>query len=74
MIVYKATNLKNNKVYFCVTSKRFNDAISIQKSRSRMKRRKMKLKPSSRMGIAPFHKALLKYGSYNFSFCVVGSC
>ena len=72
MIVYKATNLKNNKVYFCVTSRRLNDAISIQKSSSREKKRRMKKKPHLRLSLSPFHKALLKDGAYNFSFCIVG--
>jgi|TARA_Y100000310_G_scaffold332573_1_gene408430 hypothetical protein len=73
MIVYKATNRLNNKVYFCVTSKRFNDAVSIQISKSKAIERKMKLKPSVRMGKSPFQKALCKYGSNNFHFSIISS-
>lgn len=35
MLIYKATNIQNDKVYFCITSRKLNDAISIQKSTAR---------------------------------------
>ena len=65
MILYKTTNFKNNKVYFSISSKRINIWFSIQKSVARMKRKKMKLK-DGRISKSPFHKALVKYGEWNF--------
>ena len=41
MLIYKATNIQNNKLYFSITSKRLNDAISIQKSTARAQAKKM---------------------------------
>ena len=37
MIIYKATNLINNKVYFSVSSRNINDAISMQVSAAKKK-------------------------------------
>ena len=65
MILYKTTNFKNNKVYFSISSKRINIWFSVQKSVARMKRKKMKLK-DGRISKSPFHKALVKYGEWNF--------
>ena len=67
MIVYKVTNCINNKVYFCVTSATFDDAVSIRLSRARAKPRKMKLKDAYK-GKDPFSKAILRHGEYNFKF------
>jgi len=67
MIVYKVTNCINDKVYFAVSGRPLNDIMSMQLSKARMKERKMKLKDAY-MGKSPFHKAILKYGSYNFKF------
>ena len=67
MIVYKATNCLNNKVYFCVTGRTFNDAVSIKISQARAKPRKMKLKDAY-TGKDPFSKAILRHGEHNFKF------
>ena len=67
MIVYKATNCINDKVYICVSGRPLNDIISMQLSKARMEERKMKLKDAY-MGKAPFHKAILRHGSHNFKF------
>ena len=67
MIVYKATNCLNNKVYFCVTGRTFNDAVSMKISTARAMPRKMKLKDAY-TGKSPFSKAILRYGAYNFKF------
>jgi len=69
MIVYSITNRINNKKYFCVTI--FNDLKRpkyYHRARSKSYRRKMKLNPSLRMSIAPFHKSLKKYGEKNFKY------
>ena len=67
MIVYKATNCINDKVYICVSGRPLNDIISMQLSRARTKERKMKLKDAY-MGKSPFHKAILRHGGHNFKF------
>ena len=67
MIVYKATNCINDKVYICVSGRPLNDIISMQLSKARTKERKMKLKDAY-MGKSPFHKAILRHGSHNFKF------
>jgi len=69
MIVYSITNRINNKKYFCVTI--YNDLKRpkyYHRARSKSYRRKMKLNPSLRMSIAPFHKSLKKYGEKNFKY------
>jgi hypothetical protein len=62
----------NNKVYFCVTGRSINDAISMQISRSRITPRKMKLKDEYTKK-APFHLALIRHGHHNFKFDVLHS-
>ena len=70
MLIYKATNIQNDKVYFSITSKRLNDAISIQKSRARMQEKKMKFK-NAHKSKNPFHNALNKYGEHNFYYQIM---
>ena len=70
MLIYKATNIQNDKVYFSITSKRLNDAISIQKSRARMQAKKMKFKNAYKSK-NPFHNALNKYGEHNFYYQII---
>ena len=72
MIVYKATNCINNKVYFCVTGRAFNDAVSMKISTARAKPRKMKLKDAY-TGKSPFSKAILRHGAHNFKFEILHS-
>ena len=72
MIVYKATNCINNKVYFCVTGRTFNDAVSMKISTARAKPRKMKLKDAY-TGKSPFSKAILRHGTHNFKFEILHS-
>ena len=72
MIVYKATNLLNNKIYICVTGRSFNAAVSMKISIARAKPRKMKLKDAY-IGKSPFSKAILRYGTYNFKFEILHS-
>ena len=72
MIVYKATNCLNNKVYFCVTGRKFNDAVSMKISTARAKPKKMKLKDDYK-GKSPFSKAILRHGEYNFKFEILHS-
>jgi hypothetical protein len=67
MIVYKATNCLNDKVYICVSGRTLNDAVSIRISRARAKPRKMKLKDAY-TGKDPFSKAVLRHGEHNFKF------
>ena len=67
MIVYKATNCLNDKVYICVSSRPLNDIMSMQLSKARTKERKMKLKDAY-MGKSPFHMAILRHGEHNFKF------
>jgi hypothetical protein len=73
MIVYQATNLINNKRYVCVTGRTLNIAILNHRARARMFERRMKLKPTAKMGKSPFHKALVRYGEHNFSYSLVES-
>ena len=72
MIVYKLTNRIKDKVYICVTNRNLNDAVSIKISKARSKPRKMKLKDAY-MGKSPFEKAILRYGSHNFTFQILQS-
>jgi len=67
MIVYKVTNCLNNKVYFAVSSRRFTVIPGLQLSHARIKPKKMKLKDDY-TGKSPFHKALIKYGEFNFKY------
>ena len=70
MIIYKATNIQNNKVYFCITSRKLNDAISIQKSTARKQEKKMKFKNAYKSK-SPFHNALNKYGEHSFYYEII---
>ena len=72
MIVYKATNCLNNKVYFCVSGRTFNDAVSMKISTARAKPKKMKLKDAY-TGKSPFSKAILRHGTHNFKFEILHS-
>ena len=67
MIVYKVTNCINDKVYFAVSGRRFTLIPGLQLSHARLKPKKMKLKDDY-TGKSPFHKALIKYGEFNFKF------
>ena len=67
MIVYKATNCLNNKVYFAVASRSFGSIVGMQLCQARTKPKKMRLKDDY-TGKSPFHKALLQYGEFNFKF------
>ena len=67
MIVYKVTNCLNNKVYFAVSGRRFTVIPGLQLAHARVMPKKMKLKDAY-TGKSPFHKALLKYGEFNFKF------
>jgi len=73
MIVYQATNLINNKRYICVTSRTLNHAIWSHRTKARAFERRMKLKPTAKMGKTPFHRALVRYGEHNFSYSLVES-
>ena len=69
MIVYSITNRINNKKYFCVTI--YNDlkrAKYYHRGKSKSYRRKMKLNPSLRVSIPPFHKSFRKNGEKNFKY------
>ena len=72
MIVYKATNCINDKVYICVAGRPLNDIMSMQLSKARMKERKMKLKDAY-TGKDPFSKAILRHGEHNFKFEILHS-
>ena len=67
MIVYKATNCLNNKVYFAVSSRTFGSIVGMQLCQARTEPKKMKLKDDY-TGKSPFHKALIRYGEFNFKF------
>ena len=71
MIVYSITNKINNKKYFCVTSTTLIKAIYNHRGQAKNQEKKMKLKPQSRCGKSPFHKALARYGENNFKYIVV---
>ena len=73
MIVYQATNLINNKRYICVTSRTLNHAIWSHRTKARAFERRMKLKPTAKVGKTPFHRALVRYGEHNFSYSLVES-
>ena len=69
MIVYSITNKINNKKYFCVTI--YNDLKRpkyYHRAKSKGYRRKLKLNPSLRKSISPFHKSLKKYGEKKFKY------
>lgn len=73
MMIYKAINCLNDKVYFCVSSdENLNNVVSIKLSGVRAKPKKMKLKDAY-MGKTPFQKAVLRYGEHNFKFEVLHS-
>jgi hypothetical protein len=71
MIVYSITNKLNNKKYFCLTGE---SSLKVARWNHRQKAkcimRKMKLKPTSRKGRSPFHKAYARYGETNFRYRV----
>lgn len=69
--VYQATNLKNNKIYFGVTSRPLKYAIWSHRAMAKATMRRMKLKPTSIMSKTPFHKALMWYGEHNFNYSIV---
>lgn len=71
MIVYSITNKINNKKYFCVTLQSLINAIYNHRHQAKKQEKKMKLKPQSRCGKSPFHKALARYGENNFEFIEV---
>ena len=71
MTVYKATNLTNNKKYFGVTSRGLRYAIWNHRGRTKLKERRLKLKPTAHKVKTPFHRALIKYGEYRFIYSVV---
>jgi len=73
MIVYQAINLINNKRYIGVTSRTLNHSIWSHRTKARAFERRMKLKPTARMGKTPFHNALVRYGEHNFSYSLVES-
>mgnify|MGYP003147156153 CR=1 FL=1 len=74
MLVYKVTNLVNNKKYFCVTGySSLKQPKWTHRHRAKAILRRMKLKPESRMGRSPFHKALARYGEINFKYKVLGT-
>jgi group I intron endonuclease len=73
MIVYQVTNLINNKRYVCVTSRTLNHAIWSHREKSSALSRRMKLKPTAKMGKTPFQKALIRHGEHNFSYSLVES-
>lgn len=69
MIVYSITNKINNKKYFCVTI--YNDLKRpkyYHRGKSKSYRRRMKLNPSLRVSIPPFHKSFRKNGEKNFKY------
>ena len=71
MIVYSVTNKLNHKKYFCLTG---DSSLKHAKWNHRQKAkcilRKMKLKPTSRRGRSPFHKAYARDGEINFRYRV----
>ena len=72
MIVYSITNKLNNKKYICVTlHTTLKHAIYSHRHRAKVIMRRMKLKPTSRMGKSPFHRALARYGESNFKYRVI---
>ena len=72
MIVYSVTNKLNNKKYICVTlHTKLKHAIYSHRHRAKAIMKRMKLKPTSRMGKSPFHRALARYGESNFKYRVI---
>ena len=71
MIVYSVTNKLNHKKYFCLTGE---SSLKVARWNHRQKAkcimRKMKLKPTSRRGRSPFHKAYARDGEINFRYRV----
>ena len=71
MIVYSITNKLNNKKYFCLTGdSSLKQSKWNHRQRAKAILRRMKLKPTSRMGKSPFHKAYARYGETNFRYRV----
>ena len=71
MIVYSVTNKLNHKKYFCLTGdSSLKQAKWNHRQKAKCIMRKMKLKPTSRMGKSPFHKAYARDGETNFRYRV----
>lgn len=62
-IVYKATNIINNKKYIGITKRTLTD-----------RKREHEYSAKTEKKISLFHKALLKYGSNNFNWEVIEEC
>jgi len=69
MIAYSITNKLNNKKYFCLTGyNSLKQAKYYHRQKAKCIMPKMELKPTSRKGKSPFHKAYARYGETNFRY------
>jgi len=73
LVVYKATNLLNDKIYFGVTSISLRYAIYNHRSRAKLTEKRLKLRNKTTLykGKSPFHKALIKYGEHRFIYSII---